>query len=108
MDLWGIGVIMFECLFGYPPFTDESSKEVCHKVANWIDYLEFPPDKQISTAAKMLILGLVNDSQRRLTISQIKTHPFFEGIDWEDIRKMKPPFIPDIKDEIDATNFDDF
>jgi serine/threonine protein kinase len=69
VDLWGIGVIMYECLFGYPPFTDESSKEVCHKVANWIEYLEFPADVEVSTVAKMLILGLVNDSNRRLTIN---------------------------------------
>lgn len=39
VDIWGIGVIMFECLFGYPPFSDETSKQVCHKVANWVEYL---------------------------------------------------------------------
>jgi len=42
VDLWGAGVIMYECLYGFPPFTDEDSKEVCHKVAHWVDYLEFP------------------------------------------------------------------
>lgn len=26
VDIWGIGVIMFECLYGYPPFTDQDSK----------------------------------------------------------------------------------
>lgn len=26
VDLWGAGVIMFECLYGFPPFTDEDSK----------------------------------------------------------------------------------
>lgn len=60
VDIWGIGVILFECLFGYPPFTDDDSKEVCQKVMNWTEYLEFPSDIQVSTAAKMLILGLIN------------------------------------------------
>jgi len=26
VDIWSIGVIMFECLFGYPPFIHEDSK----------------------------------------------------------------------------------
>ena len=26
VDIWSVGVIMFECLFGYPPFSDEDSK----------------------------------------------------------------------------------
>lgn len=26
VDIWSIGVIMFECLFGYPPFSHEDSK----------------------------------------------------------------------------------
>ena len=44
IDIWGIGVIMFECLCGYPPFTDEDSSQVCNHVMNWLDYLEFPED----------------------------------------------------------------
>ncbi len=82
VDLWGVGVIMFECLYGYPPFTDEDSKEVCHKVANWVDYLEFPDDIQVSTSAKMLMLGLMNHSNKRLNIKQIKAHPFFADLKW--------------------------
>lgn len=60
---------MFECLFGYPPFTDEDSKEVCHKVINWINYLEFPSDVSVSTEAKMLILGMINEKNKRLSIA---------------------------------------
>ena len=36
IDLWGIGVIMFECLYGYPPFTDDDSSRVCSHVINWL------------------------------------------------------------------------
>lgn len=28
-------------------------------------------------------------------VQDIKNHPFFEGIDWEKIRKMDPPIVPD-------------
>lgn len=56
----------------------------------------------------MLIRGLINDSQKRLSIKQIKNHPFFEGVNWDNLRKMKPPFVPKVKDDLDSTNFDDF
>jgi protein-serine/threonine kinase len=42
VDIWSVGVIMFECLYGYPPFSHEDSKEVCKRVINYEDYLLFP------------------------------------------------------------------
>jgi len=27
---------------------------------------------------------------------EIKSHPFFKNIDWENIKKITPPFIPDV------------
>jgi hypothetical protein len=56
----------------------------------------------------MLILGLVNDSEKRLTISEIKIHPFFDGFDWHNVHKMKSPFVPKVKDDVDVSNFDVF
>jgi hypothetical protein len=51
----------------------------------------------------------VKDPRRRLGskgINQIKNHPFLEGIDWELVekKKIKPPFIPIVKDELDLSN----
>ena len=38
---------------------------------------------------------------------EIKSHPFFKGIDWDNIRNtMKPPFVPDIKNDYDTKYFD--
>ena len=108
IDLWGIGVIMFECLYGYPPFTDDDSTQVCCHVVNWIDYLEFPKDISISTEGRMLILGLINERSKRLTIPEIKKHPFFSGFDWKNVHKMTPPFLPSLKDKLDVKNFDKF
>jgi hypothetical protein len=31
----------------------------------------------------MLMLGLMNHSEKRLTIAKIKSHPFFNDIDWQ-------------------------
>ena len=51
---------------------------------------------------------MINDKEKRLTISQIKAHPFFNGVNWKNLRKMKPPFIPKLSNEVDVRNFDAF
>jgi hypothetical protein len=40
----------------------------------------------------------MSDSEERLGkdgSDQIKRHPFFFGVDWNNIRSSKPPFTPD-------------
>lgn len=38
---------------------------------------------------------------------EIKSHPWFENIDWEALSKfnVKPPFIPGLEKEDDVSNF---
>jgi len=33
-------------------------------------------------------------------VEEIKAHPFFFGIDWKKIRDKKPPFVPDVKENL--------
>ena len=99
---------MFECLFGYPLFSHEDSKEVCHRVMNWEEYLVFPESPKVSVEAKLLILGLLSDPDHRLSIPQIKNHPFFGNFDWSKVREENPPFIPTLNHEVDTSNFDTF
>ena len=35
-------------------------------------------------------------------------YPFFKGFDWENVRSMKSPFSPKIKDDEDCSRFDKF
>jgi hypothetical protein len=54
---------------------------------------------------------LVNDSEIRLGrngAEEIKKHPFFDGLDWANIRKQRAPNIPQISSEISTENFDKF
>ncbi|BGP16554.1 hypothetical protein JCM10213v2_004556 [Rhodosporidiobolus nylandii] len=37
----------------------------------------------------------------------IKKHPFFRGIDWQNLHLQTPPFQPDLKDPTDTRYFDD-
>ena len=36
------------------------------------------------------------------------SHPFFEGVKWEDLRSVKAPFVPALDSEIDTGYYDDF
>ncbi|KAJ4483193.1 kinase-like domain-containing protein [Lentinula aciculospora] len=41
-DWWSLGVIMFECLYGYPPFVNKSRHVTRQMILNWQQYLRFP------------------------------------------------------------------
>jgi serine/threonine kinase 38 len=111
IDWWSVGVIFFEMLVGYAPFCSEETKEVCYKVINWKNYLKIPDDITISKEAEDLINKMINNSDERLGrngIEEIKKHPFFKGVDWDNIRNTKAPFIPDIKNDYDTKYFEKF
>ena len=39
-------------------------------------------------------------------IEDFKSHPFFAGVDWDDIRSMKPPYLPEYASATDTSNFE--
>jgi hypothetical protein len=36
---------------------------------------------------------------------QLLSHQFFQGLDWHNIRQLKPPFVPMLENECDLTYF---
>ena len=111
IDWWSLGVIFYEMLIGYAPFCSKHTNEVCYKVLHYQNYLQFPNKIKISNLAKDLIYKLITDSDLRLGKNgseEIKSHPFFKGINWQKIREMRPPFIPNLKNDYDVKYFEKF
>ncbi|CAG9330427.1 STK38_13 [Blepharisma stoltei] len=111
VDWWSVGVILFEMLVGYPPFYSDDAPTTCQKIMHWKQTLRIPPESNISPAAADLILRLLRDKNDRLGnsgINEIKTHPFFSGINWDNLRKARAPYIPEVISEIDTRNFENF
>ncbi|GJJ07470.1 Serine/threonine-protein kinase [Clathrus columnatus] len=104
-DWWSLGAIMFECLVGYPPFCSENTHDTYRKIIDWPHYLTFPDDVHLSREAEDLIRRLITSADQRLTVEQIKAHPFFYGVDWESIRQIDAPFVPHLRSMTDTSYF---
>jgi len=107
-DWWSLGVIMYECLVGYPPFATNDPSKTARKVVNWKQTLQFPPEARLSSASKDLISRLITDASHRLDFEQIQRHPFFKHTDWTRLRQTKAVIVPTITSDVDVRNFDEF
>ena len=111
IDWWSLGIIFYEMIFGYAPFCSKHTNDVCYKVLHFEKFLKFPENIKISDNAKDLIIKLITNSNLRLGKNgseEIKSHPFFKGINWNKIKEMKPPFIPKLKNDYDIKYFEIF
>lgn len=111
VDWWSVGAILFEMLVGYPPFFSDDPSVTCQKILHWRKTLNIPPEANLSPAATDILKRLLCDADHRLGINgveELKSHPFFENIDWSTIRDAKAPYIPELSSDDDCKRFDKF
>ncbi|OJJ74790.1 hypothetical protein ASPBRDRAFT_27785 [Aspergillus brasiliensis CBS 101740] len=112
-DWWSVGAIMFECLVGWPPFCAEDTTDTYRKIVNWRECLYFPEELTLSRDSEGLIRSFLCDAEHRIGsdggqfggATQIKNHPFFRGVVWEQLRSIRAPFEPRLSSNIDVSYF---
>ena len=103
-DWWCFGIIIYEMLFGIPPFLNDNTDKIYNLILH--EEIKFPKNNNISAEAKDLLQKLlVKENNDRLGFEGgfevIKKHYFFNGIDFKSLEKKKieSPFKPTINDE---------
>ncbi|KAJ4904249.1 Protein kinase superfamily protein [Raphanus sativus] len=97
VDWWTFGIFVHELLYGKTPFKGSGNRATLFNVVG--EQLKFPESPATSYAGRDLIQALlVKDPKNRLGTkrgaTEIKQHPFFEGVNWALIRCSTPPEVP--------------
>jgi len=110
VDWWCLGAVMYEMITGLPPFYSRNQAEMYERILS--APLEFKKDVVSPPARSLLSELLVKDKNQRLgchgDFDDVRSHAFFSSIDWGLLaqRKLAPPFVPDLSEKTDVSNFD--
>ncbi|XP_024062815.1 serine/threonine-protein kinase Sgk3 isoform X3 [Terrapene carolina triunguis] len=109
VDWWCLGAVLYEMLYGLPPFYCRDVAEMYENILHKPLYVR--PGVSL-TAWSILEELLEKDRQKRLgareDFLEIQRHPFFESLSWADLlqKKIPPPFNPNVVGPDDIRNFD--
>lgn len=112
VDWWCLGSVIYEMLYGLPPFYSKDTNQMYSNIL--YQALRLNHNVQVTSNAKNIIIGLLQKEQylrlgaSELDFSEIRDHPFFNEIQWQDLldKKLPVPWIPDLDSETDLKHID--
>ncbi|ODV59505.1 uncharacterized protein ASCRUDRAFT_9189 [Ascoidea rubescens DSM 1968] len=111
VDWWAFGVLLYQMLLAQSPFKGDDGDEVFNAI---LTDEPLYPIQMASDAVSILQALLHRDPEKRLgagprDAEEVMNHPYFKKINFDDVlhKRTKPPYIPEIKSEVDVSNFDE-
>ena len=96
-DFWSVGILMYFLLVGQFPFDLDSCKDdsEIRDAIFWapfsLNWDQCGSDRVDSVALDLMERMLKKASTRRLTVDEMKRHPYFDGIDFEKVKAREYP-----------------
>ncbi|XP_039272059.2 serine/threonine-protein kinase Sgk3-like [Styela clava] len=110
VDWWCLGAVLYEMLYGLPPFYSRDTHEMYQNIL----YKPLKLRTNVSASARMILEQLLQKNPEfRLgsgdrDVVDIKEHTFFSLINWEDLeaRKLQTPYNPNVAGPEDLKHVD--
>ena len=88
VDYWSLGVLIYEMLVGKPPFTSDVRNISQIEKLILINKPEYPSNLT-EDAIDLIQKLLETNPKKRIQNDEIKEHPFFKTINWDEIKNLK-------------------
>ncbi|KAH0785722.1 AGC family protein kinase [Histomonas meleagridis] len=105
IDWWSIGILSYEILFRKSPFHHKNVDKMYKNILN--NEPTFPEGTDQVTIDFISRL-LTKDPSKRAGFEEISHHPFFAGMDFDDVlmKRIQSGFKPELSSNIDYSCFD--
>ncbi|KDE02452.1 AGC/AKT protein kinase [Microbotryum lychnidis-dioicae p1A1 Lamole] len=107
-DFWSLGCLAYEMCYGFSPFYAENRIEEYERILS--GEIKIPAKKGYSPEGRDLLQRLLTrEPSERISTDGIRSHAFFESIDWTNLalRQVSPPFKPPTHADEDACDYHD-
>ncbi|KAI8913617.1 kinase-like domain-containing protein [Gorgonomyces haynaldii] len=89
VDWWAFGIIVFQLHSGTSPFQEKHTSDTFARILS--GNVRWPVNYVFPLECKSLLDGIFVMSSKRLNGQQIRTHPFFERVEWTAMELLLVP-----------------